>query len=340
MIDIQKLSVKYGEFTAIKDLNITISDGEFFTFLGPSGCGKTTTLRTIAGFETPASGKITAYGKDLSGLLPEERNLGFVFQNYALFPSMNVYDNIAFGLKMHKTGKSLVDAKVRSIAQKVGIEKHLHKKISELSGGQQQRIAVARALVLEPRILLMDEPLSNLDAKLRISMREEIKRLQKDLRITTLYVTHDQEEALAISDRIAVFNNGCVEQVGTSLEIYNQPKTEFVARFIGDINSLTGKLLEQAQVFTGASATSSLYVRPQKLRFCSEDTRADGELALPAVVTGFEFFGTYAKVEAQMADSEKLIGLIFDPASFFAVGSRVEIHIPKQHILHFGKETV
>ena len=261
MIELRDLTIKYGDFTAVNQISVTIQDGEFFTFLGPSGCGKTTTLRSISGFEKTAGGQILVDGADISRLLPEERNIGFVFQNYALFPSMTVYENIAFGLRVKKTSKAFVKSKVECIAEKLGIEAHLGKKISELSGGQQQRIAVARALVVEPRILLMDEPLSNLDAKLRISMREEIKRLQSDLKITTIYVTHDQEEALAISDRIAVFNQGTVEQIGDPGMIYHQPATPFVAEFIGDINCLTP--LAQQLVQDGDVQNARLYIRPQ-----------------------------------------------------------------------------
>ena len=270
MIELKNISIRYGSFTAVHDLNVEIRDGEFFTFLGPSGCGKTTTLRAIAGFETPAAGKITAFGRDLSGLLPEERGLGFVFQNYALFPSMSVYENIAFGLKAHKVPKKEILPRVQAIAEKTGITEHLHKKITELSGGQQQRIAIARALVLEPKVLLMDEPLSNLDAKLRVSTREEIRKLQRALGITTIYVTHDQEEAMAISDRIAVFNVGRIEQVASPKEIYNHPANAAVARFIGDINCLGGTAKQELRQTLGCGDDESLFIRPHKVRITKQ----------------------------------------------------------------------
>ena len=220
MIRFEQIEIKYGNFVAIKDLNLHIKEGEFFTFLGPSGCGKTTSLRTLVGFITPSKGKINVAGKDVTNLPVEKREIGMVFQSYALFPTMSVYENIAFGLKVQKLPKNVIDKKVKAVAAKIKInDEQLRKNVSELSGGQQQRVALARAIVLEPKILCLDEPLSNLDAKLRIDLRGELKRLQKELGITTIYVTHDQEEALTLSDRIAVFNEGFIEQVGTPREI-------------------------------------------------------------------------------------------------------------------------
>lgn len=241
MVKFENIEIKYGDFVAIENLNLDIKEGEFFTFLGPSGCGKTTSLRALVGFLSPSKGKVYVGDKDVTNLPVEKRNIGMVFQSYALFPTMSVYDNIAFGMKVKKASKTEIDQKVHEVAAKIKItESQLKKNVSDLSGGQQQRVALARAIVLEPKILCLDEPLSNLDAKLRIDMRMELKRLQKELGITTLYVTHDQEEALTLSDRIAVFNNGYVEQVGTPYEIYNESKSEFVCDFIGDINRLKG----------------------------------------------------------------------------------------------------
>ena len=243
MIEIQNVSIRYGDFVAVKDVSFTIRDGEFFTLLGPSGCGKTTTLRAISGFEKTSAGKILVDGRDIAPLSPEEREIGFVFQNYALFPSMTVFNNIAFGLKIKHVKKDEIDQRVRAVAEMTGITEHLSKKISQLSGGQQQRVAIARALILRPKILLMDEPLSNLDAKLRVSMRGEIKRIQKQLGIVAIYVTHDQEEAMAISDQIAIFNKGVIQQIGSPKEIYNHPAAEFAARFVGDINQLSPEIM-------------------------------------------------------------------------------------------------
>lgn len=201
MIKFENVEIRYGDFVAINDLNLEIKEGEFFTFLGPSGCGKTTSLRALVGFITPSKGKVIVAGKDVTNLPVENRNIGMVFQSYALFPTMTVYENIAFGMKVKKLPKAEIDRKIREVAKKIKItDEQLQKNVSELSGGQQQRVALARAIVLEPKILCLDEPLSNLDAKLRIDMRLELKRLQKELGITTLYVTHDQEEALTLSD--------------------------------------------------------------------------------------------------------------------------------------------
>ena len=254
MVKFENIEIKYGDFVAIENLNLDIKEGEFFTFLGPSGCGKTTSLRALVGFLSPSKGKVYVGDKDVTNLPVEKRNIGMVFQSYALFPTMSVYDNIAFGMKVKKASKTEIDQKVHEVAAKIKItESQLKKNVSDLSGGQQQRVALARAIVLVPKILCLDEPLSNLDAKLRIDMRMELKRLQKELGITTLYVTHDQEEALTLSDRIAVFNNGYVEQVGTPYEIYNESKSEFVCDFIGDINRLKGELLSEVNTQSGAN---------------------------------------------------------------------------------------
>ncbi|WP_297420952.1 ABC transporter ATP-binding protein [Thermococcus sp.] len=218
--------------------DLVVEDGEFLTLLGPSGCGKTTTLRMIAGFETPNGGEIIFDGKPVNDLPPYERNIGIVFQDYALFPHMTVFKNVAFGLEMKRLPKLEIDRKVKWALEIVGLAGLEKRYPEQLSGGQQQRVALARALVVEPEVLLLDEPLSNLDAKIRERLRGEIKRIQRELGITTIYVTHDQEEAMAVSDRIAVMNVGKVEQVGKPLELYYKPRTEFVARFLGISNIL------------------------------------------------------------------------------------------------------
>ena len=331
MIELKDIVIKYGDFTAVHDLNIQIREGEFFTFLGPSGCGKTTTLRAIAGFEKPASGTITAFGRDLSGLLPEERDLGFVFQNYALFPSMNVYENIAFGLKAHKVPKKEIPERVQRIAEKTGITEHLKKKVNELSGGQQQRIAIARALVVEPKILLMDEPLSNLDAKLRVSTREEIRRLQRSLGITTIYVTHDQEEAMAISDRIAVFNVGRLEQIGTPKEIYNRPANAAVARFIGDINVLAGSMDQALREKLTCTPEDSFFIRPHKVTISKE--AESGAVSFPAVIDSFEFLGAYTKIIARTQDGAQVTSLMFGSETDYETGEAVSISFRPEDVL-------
>ncbi len=243
MIQLDNIVVRFGNFEALHKINVDVHEGEFFTFLGPSGCGKTTTLRTITGFIDPVSGSVRVKDRDITHVPIEDRNIGIVFQSYALFPTMTVYDNIAFGLKVKKLKKPEIDKRVREIAKKVDLsDEQLQKAVSQLSGGQQQRVALARALVLEPGVLLFDEPLSNLDAKLRVTMRTEIRRIQQEAGITAVYVTHDQSEAMALSDQIIVMEKGLVAQIGTPQEIYYHPANEFVADFIGEANFLRGKL--------------------------------------------------------------------------------------------------
>ncbi|MYL34366.1 polyamine ABC transporter ATP-binding protein [Pontibacillus yanchengensis] len=235
-VTLSNITKQFGDVAAVKDIDLVIEEGEFFTFLGPSGCGKTTTLRMIAGFYYPTKGKVMFNDKDMTTVSPENRNTGMVFQNYALFPHMTVFENVAFGLKVRKVSKGEIRSRVEDVLSKVHLKQFIDRQVSHLSGGQQQRVALARALVIEPDILLLDEPLSNLDARLRDEMRNEILRLQREYKITTIYVTHDQVEALTMSDRIAVFNVGNCQQVGTPTDIYNQPVNDFVAEFIGETN--------------------------------------------------------------------------------------------------------
>ena len=257
---------------------LIVEDGEFLTLLGPSGCGKTTTLRMIAGFERPDRGEILFDGRPVNDLPPYERNIGIVFQDYALFPHMTVFKNVAFGLEMKRFPKSEIERKVRWALEIVGLTGLENRYPEQLSGGQQQRIALARALVVEPEVLLLDEPLSNLDAKIRERLRGEIKRIQRELGITTVYVTHDQEEAMAISDRIAVMNFGKVEQVGRPLELYYRPKTEFVARFLGLSNILeleaeNGRACLGELCFdVGRDGTVRVFFRPESVYITPGDT--------------------------------------------------------------------
>lgn len=227
---------------AVDNVSIDIAPGEFITLLGPSGCGKTTILRMIAGFEIPTAGEIYIGGEEVSKLTPDKRDTAMVFQSYALFPHLNVYDNIAYGLKIKKLSKANIDEKVNRIMELIGLEGFGQRAPNQLSGGQQQRVALARALVMEPSVLLFDEPLSNLDAKLRITMRNEIRRIQKEVGITAVYVTHDQAEAMSISDRIIVMNKGIIEQEGSPMEIYQRPNSSFVADFIGQSNIIEAKV--------------------------------------------------------------------------------------------------
>lgn len=234
-----------GEVIAVHDVNLDIQKGELVTLLGPSGCGKTTTLRMVAGFEFPTSGKIALDGQEINSLPPHKRDMSMVFQSYALFPHLTVFENIAYGLNVQKLNKKTIAEQVGRVLDLVHLAGYGDRAPGQLSGGQQQRVALARALVMEPKVLLMDEPLSNLDAKLREEMRTEIRRIQKELNITSVYVTHDQIEAMTLSDRVVVMNQGIIEQIGTPIEVYRFPNSRFVANFIGRANFIDGTVLAQ-----------------------------------------------------------------------------------------------
>jgi len=246
VLALKNVTKKFGGITAVDNLTIpSIDRGEFVTFLGPSGCGKTTLLRMIAGFYYPTAGSVIMHGQEINDLPPEKRRTSMVFQNYALFPHMSVFGNIAYGLKLRKLPKVDIRQKVLNILKIVQLEGLGDRKPTELSGGQQQRVALARCIVIEPEIILLDEPLSNLDANLRVQMREEIRKIQQSLNLTTIFVTHDQEEAMSMSDRIVVMNQGRIEQTGTPTEIYEKPSTLFVAGFIGYINLIPGQIVSR-----------------------------------------------------------------------------------------------
>ncbi|MDO4484096.1 MAG: ABC transporter ATP-binding protein [Clostridia bacterium] len=321
MIELKDIVVKFDQFEALHRINVDVKDGEFFTFLGPSGCGKTTTLRTITGFIEPVSGTVNVDGRDITHVAIEDRNIGIVFQSYALFPTMTVYDNIAFGLKIKKLKKKEIDEKVRAIAKKVDLsDEQLEKAVSQLSGGQQQRVAIARALVTGPAIICMDEPLSNLDAKLRVGLRNELKKMQREFGITTIYVTHDQEEALTLSDRIAVFNKGSIEQIGTPNEIYNHSKTEFVCNFIGDINRLDDTIVSGLKL----NPDQHHFIRLERVRV--NHKADDGALYLDGIVESQEYYGLYIKYYIRVGNQlikaiEKNDGInIYEPGEKVSVG--------------------
>ena len=338
MIRLNDIVVKFGDFTALHDINVHVKEGEFFTFLGPSGCGKTTTLRTITGFIEPVSGTVVVKDRDITHVPIEDRNIGIVFQSYALFPTMTVYDNIAFGLKIKKMKKQEIDQKVREIARKVDLsDEQLKKAVSQLSGGQQQRVAIARALVTGPAIICMDEPLSNLDAKLRVQLRNELKKMQKDFGITTIYVTHDQEEALTLSDRIAVFNKGYIEQIGTPNEVYNHSRTEFVCNFIGDINRLCDEVV-QTLVKAGADVDPAKhnYVRLERLHVNVDPL--PGQVALPGVVSMREYYGLYIKYYIDLGCQTLKVIEKNDGVRIYEEGQQVQVILDPADIMAYVPE--
>ncbi|MBN9018468.1 MAG: ABC transporter ATP-binding protein [Rhizobiales bacterium] len=315
-LSIERITKTFGTLTTVKGVDLAVERGEFVTLLGPSGCGKTTILRMIAGFETPTSGTIRIDGKDVTGLKPHQRNIGMVFQAYALFPNMTVADNIAFGLKVAHKSASEIASRVKEMLDLIKLPQVADRYPYQLSGGQQQRVALARALAIKPQILLLDEPLSALDAKIRVSLRDEIRAVQRQLGITTIFVTHDQEEALSMSDRICVMNEGNIEQLGTPFEIYNYPKTRFVASFIGTLNILNGKVSDSAEgrilvdgqeIVTsrglkGAGTGDALAValRPEALSI----GRANGSSNnLEGTIDEVHFLGSVVRIRVRFKDS-------------------------------------
>ena len=334
MIQLKDIGVRFGDFQALKDINIHVKEGEFFTFLGPSGCGKTTTLRTVTGFIDPVEGTVIVKGKDITHVPVEKRNIGMVFQNYALFPTMTVYENIAFGLRVKKMDKAEIDKLVREMGAKVELtEQQLMRKVGELSGGQQQRVAIARALVTKPAIMCLDEPLSNLDAKLRVQLRNELKELQAKFGITTIYVTHDQEEALTLSDKIAVFNKGVIEQIGTPYEIYNNSATEFVCNFIGDINKLEAKTITEIANQTGKKLDTgkATYIRLERIHV--NEAKHEGSAQIPAKVMGREYYGLYIKYMLDVCGQTIKCIEKNDGNKYFEVGQTVTVAISPDDLM-------
>jgi len=290
---------QFTGFRALNGVSIAVERGEFFTLLGPSGCGKTTLLRAIAGFNDLTSGSITLDGQDLRAIPPHKRDIGMVFQDYAVFPHLSVFDNVAFGLKPRKVPAEQIKTRVAEALSAVHLQALAERLPAAMSGGQQQRIGLARAMVINPRLLLMDEPLSNLDAKLRIELREEIRDIQKRVDIATIYVTHDQEEALAISDRICVMSAGHIEQIGTPQEIYGNPQTLFVANFVGTLNTLAegegrAKLLAELGISANAAHWT---IRPERLSLLEAGQGApSGAVALAGTISKFTYLGREAHV--------------------------------------------
>jgi putative spermidine/putrescine transport system ATP-binding protein len=313
-LELTNIRKEFGEVAAVEDFNLAAERGEFVSFLGPSGCGKTTTLRMIAGFEVPTRGTISVDGTDITHRPPNQRNVGMVFQSYALFPNMNVADNVGFGLKVRKRPGDQIRTRVAELLELVHLGDKGNRYPYQLSGGQQQRIALARALAYEPQVLLLDEPLSALDAKIRVSLRQEIRAIQRQLGITTVYVTHDQEEALSLSDRVVVMSEGRIEQIGTPFEVYNFPSTGFVASFVGTLNVLpavvvdpgAGRLNVAGQEFrisrpvsARTGSTISLALRPEMV---SLGEGPAGSNLLRGTVADVSFLGSIVRIRIAIAE--------------------------------------
>lgn len=360
-IRIVGLQKKFGDLAALSDINLDIKEGEFFTLLGPSGCGKTTLLRTIAGFYRQDGGDIYL-GDELVNTVPAyRRNTGMVFQNYAVFPHMTVYENVAYGLKVRKLPKKEIDERVKAALKNVHLTGYEDRTPDKLSGGQQQRVGLARAMAIEPRVLLFDEPLSNLDAKLRVEMRDEIRAVQKKLGITAVYVTHDQEEALVISDRIAVVNLGRIQQVGEPWEIYKNPRNLFVATFVGKINTMEVALKEdlgnglrraaagQLSLVVPSAGTdgrteATLAFRPEDIKEVEPDkngqARGEGGNAFSGVVESVSFLGSTASITSRVQGT----GIVFDrhcpkEDDIPAAGAQIQISVPYESCLLFDTQS-
>ena len=333
-----------GEVHAARDVSLTVRPGEFLTLLGPSGCGKTTTLRMIAGFEAPDAGRVLIGDQDVTGLMANQRAIGFVFQNYALFPHLSVFENVAYGLRVQRKPEAEVGRAVGEVLALVGLASHERQFPNQLSGGEQQRVALARAIVIRPRVLLFDEPLSNLDAKLRVHMRQEIRDLQQSLSITAVYVTHDQEEAMAVSDRIAVMNRGVIVQQGTAEDLYHRPESEFVAQFIGRVNLLTGRVaaagaggtevevagqrlrLAAASGTFAAGDAVTLVVRPEAIELGPSGTGPDG---LEGIVASRTFLGEKVDYQVRLGpDVLQVTRYNPVPGGLLAPGQTVRLRLP------------
>ena len=341
-VTLENVTKRFGDVIAADDVNLTINDGEFFTFLGPSGCGKTTSMRMIAGLEYPTSGKVYYDGEDVTQMPSFKRNTGMVFQNYALWPHMKVDENVAYGLEVRKIPKDEVAKTVKDVLDLVGLAGMGDRFPNQLSGGQQQRVALARVLVIEPGILLLDEPLSNLDAKLRVEMREEIKSIQRKLGITTIYVTHDQEEAMAVSDRIAIQDHGRIVQVGTPKEIYDRPENLFIATFIGKgalIEGMVEEVGETIKVNIGSSTLEGVntgrtplekaqhvacVIRPESFFLKEPDEPSN---MLEGIIEWSAFVGPTTEVKIIIGSSSFMIDAPSDGK--YVPGEKLTVYVPK-----------
>jgi spermidine/putrescine transport system ATP-binding protein len=350
-IQLVALSKNFGSVIAVDQIDLTIPQGEFFSLLGPSGCGKTTTLRMIAGFEQPTSGQVLLDGADMAGTPPNKRNVNTVFQSYALFPHLRVFDNVAYGLRRSKTGREDIKQRVGEVLEQVQLSAFASRKPAQLSGGQQQRVALARALVLKPAVLLLDEPLGSLDAKLRRQLQVELKALQEQVGITFLYVTHDQEEAITMSDRIAIMNHGHVEQAATPREMYEEPATAFVADFLGVSNLMDARVLSSSgstialELGSGvvveangddisAHQTVKVVVRPERVGI--EPAGVTGPNRIPAMVTRSIYLGNGVRVIAHLVTGDSVTVLVpstgDNTPDNWEPGAAITCHLPPSAI--------
>jgi iron(III) transport system ATP-binding protein len=351
-LEVRNLTKRFGDFVALRDVSLDISEGEFVCFLGPSGCGKTTLLRAIAGLDPQSSGTVRQAGKDVSSLPPAKRDFGIVFQSYALFPNLNVTDNVGYGLVSRRDTRATITKRVDDLLALVGLPDSGRKYPAQLSGGQQQRVALARALATSPGLLLLDEPLSALDARVRLRLRHEIKALQRTLGVTTIMVTHDQEEALTMADRIVVMNHGVVEQVGEPQENYRRPATAFVADFVGTMNFLDGKLEAADRVKVGAhsfacpaqpglaaGANVRLCIRPEDVRVRDLPTDAANRIAIE--VGELDFIGSFCRASLKSVNGGN-VELVADFSSNLirdlgvASGSRLDVALPPDRLQVFA----
>ncbi|MEN9606578.1 MAG: hypothetical protein RL605_406 [Actinomycetota bacterium] len=335
-IKLSKLTKNFGEFIAVNNLDLEIAEGEFFSMLGPSGSGKTTVLRMIAGFELPTSGQVFLGEEDVTNNAPFDRNVNTVFQDYALFPHMSVVENVAYGLRVRGIGKAERTAEAMAALDTVRLGHLAQRKPNELSGGQRQRVALARAIVVKPKVLLLDEPLGALDLKLREQMQIELKALQRELGITFIFVTHDQEEALTLSDRVAVFNNGRIEQLGTPEELYDHPKSEFVARFVGTSNVFDPA---ESKALLGLDGMTS--VRPEKLRMTAGDaTNTPSDLRQAKFLLGkveeSVYLGVAVRILVRVAEGKLITVLEHDAQQRWHRGDSVRVWYEPQDLVALG----
>ena len=346
-IQLVDLVKRFGSATAVDGINVTVPGGKFFSLLGPSGCGKTTTLRMVAGFEHPTAGEVRLDGVDMAGTPPNKRNVNTVFQSYALFPHLKVYDNVAFGLRRARVDRTQVRERVHATLEQVQLTALASRKPGQLSGGQQQRVALARALVLKPAVLLLDEPLGALDAKLRRQLQVELKALQEEVGVTFLYVTHDQEEAITMSDQVAVMNRGRVEQVGTPRQMYEEPATTFVADFLGVSNLMearatgpsgagaaldlgTGVVVQALGGNVAARGAVKALIRPERVQI--EPAGTTGPNRLPAMITRSVYLGNGTRVLMHLVTGTTIVALVsnpdVDPSGEWPPGAAVTCHLP------------